>query len=155
MAPAPEVTGSEAADSGEEPKEAGDGATEGVERPEKEAGDSLEGKRSEEEVELVARIRRRGHAVWYDPAIRVRHRIHADRLTRRWYFRRMYWQGYTDGRQSAESSTRYLLWKAKEIVDTVFRPQTTYVAGASRIRRMGHMVEQLGKMAGRLQKEAG
>ena len=37
-----------------------------------------------------------GKAFFYDPAIVIRHFIHADRLTLNWFRRRYFWQGITD-----------------------------------------------------------
>jgi hypothetical protein len=49
-----------------------------------------------EEIALTAALRRAGHEVRYDPAIAVRHRIHADRLSRAWLRRRVVWQAVSD-----------------------------------------------------------
>jgi glycosyltransferase involved in cell wall biosynthesis len=40
-------------------------------------------------------IERAGGMLYYDPAVLVRHRIPASRLTRTWFRRRMFWQGVT------------------------------------------------------------
>lgn len=48
---------------------------------------------SSEEVWLQELIRRSGYIVYYDPKITVGHHVSASRLTREWFFRRLYWQG--------------------------------------------------------------
>jgi glucosyl-dolichyl phosphate glucuronosyltransferase len=48
-------------------------------------------------------MRRDGHQLFFDPAIRVRHVIHADRLKRDWFRRRYFWQGVTAAFVVAES----------------------------------------------------
>ncbi|MDR3448905.1 MAG: glycosyltransferase [Alphaproteobacteria bacterium] len=40
-------------------------------------------------------IRQQGGRAFFDPAIRVRHHIHADRLTPLWFRQRFFWQGIT------------------------------------------------------------
>jgi glycosyltransferase involved in cell wall biosynthesis len=41
-------------------------------------------------------IRAKGYKLFYDPAICIRHFIHADRLTPSWFRRRYFWQGISD-----------------------------------------------------------
>jgi glycosyltransferase involved in cell wall biosynthesis len=41
-------------------------------------------------------IRAKGYKLFYDPAIIIRHFIHADRLTPQWFRRRYFWQGVSD-----------------------------------------------------------
>jgi len=53
-------------------------------------GDSLLGC---EEILLERMIRKRGLQIVYDPAVVVRHAIHAERLTPNWILKRTYWQG--------------------------------------------------------------
>jgi hypothetical protein len=48
------------------------------------------------DVEFFARVRRAGHAITYDPAAGVRHRVGPERLTRRYFDRRAFGQGQTD-----------------------------------------------------------
>ena len=103
---------------------------------------------SDEETELVDRLRERGHQVIYQPAARVKHHIHADRLARAWYLRRMYWQGYSQAVRTEATRSLYVVYRLKEIADTLIRPQSTYVAGATALRRFGHVAEQAGKMRG-------
>ena len=49
---------------------------------------------SNEETALLARLGI--HRVFYDPAARVQHVIPVERLTRRWFRRRVYWQAISD-----------------------------------------------------------
>jgi hypothetical protein len=107
---------------------------------------------SDEETDLVNNLRKRGHQVIYHPAARIEHCIDPKRLTCHWYLRRMYWQGFSDGLRSSgiDTTTRYILFKLKEIADTLTRPEITFVCGTSKLRRLGHVTEQLGKIRGRL-----
>lgn len=49
-----------------------------------------------DEVELFARLRGNGHAIAYEPAAVVRHRVLASRLSPAWMIRRAYAQGRSD-----------------------------------------------------------
>jgi glycosyltransferase involved in cell wall biosynthesis len=49
---------------------------------------------AEHAVDLVMNVA--GWKLYYDPAITVRHNIHADRLTPLWFRRRYFWQGVSD-----------------------------------------------------------
>ena len=57
---------------------------------------------SNEEISLQHRLRRAGLAVYYDPSIVVHHLVPAERLTRRWLWRRAYWQGISDAQSDRE-----------------------------------------------------
>jgi glycosyltransferase involved in cell wall biosynthesis len=37
-----------------------------------------------------------GHGIFYDPAISVQHHVSAERLTKKWFYKRFYWQGGSD-----------------------------------------------------------
>ena len=45
------------------------------------------------DVMMQLRTMRRGYACFYDPAIAVKHHIHASRLTKKWFVRRLYMEG--------------------------------------------------------------
>ncbi|MCC7272877.1 MAG: glycosyltransferase family 2 protein [Alphaproteobacteria bacterium] len=44
------------------------------------------------------RLRQTGHGIWFEPAARIAHLIHADRLNLRWLRRRVFWQGVSQSR---------------------------------------------------------
>jgi hypothetical protein len=48
---------------------------------------------SGEESDLIARLQARGWRVWLEPAAAVRHTVHAERCTSRYYWRRLWWAG--------------------------------------------------------------
>lgn len=48
------------------------------------------------ELQLEKRIRQLGLAIYYDPAIHVKHLVPSSRLTRKWFLRRWYWQGVSN-----------------------------------------------------------
>ncbi|MGE0715183.1 MAG: glycosyltransferase family 2 protein [Alphaproteobacteria bacterium] len=47
-------------------------------------------------------IREQGGGVWFEPAARIRHHIHADRLNLRWLRRRCFWEGVSKSRRQRE-----------------------------------------------------
>jgi glycosyltransferase involved in cell wall biosynthesis len=48
------------------------------------------------DVYLEKQVQQLGYALWYHPAMAVRHRVRRDRLTKRWFRRRYFWQGVSD-----------------------------------------------------------
>jgi glycosyltransferase involved in cell wall biosynthesis len=58
--------------------------------------------RSGEDTYVQRRIRRAGYRVRYEPAIRVHHRVHRERVQKRWVLRRMYWEGLARARQNLD-----------------------------------------------------
>jgi glucosyl-dolichyl phosphate glucuronosyltransferase len=48
------------------------------------------------DVFMVKQVMRRGYSCLYHPAMSVRHRVPAERLTQRWFRHRYYWQGISD-----------------------------------------------------------
>ena len=55
--------------------------------------------RSGEDTFVQKLLRERGFQLWYDPALRVQHRVPAERLSRRWVLRRLYLEGLSRARQ--------------------------------------------------------
>jgi len=55
--------------------------------------------RSGEDSFVQKRLRERGLQLWYDPALRVQHRVPAERLSRRWVSQRLYLEGLSRARQ--------------------------------------------------------
>jgi glycosyltransferase involved in cell wall biosynthesis len=51
---------------------------------------------SSEEILLKRQLERRNLGSYYDPDIYVYHHISAERLTKRWFYRRGFWQGASD-----------------------------------------------------------
>lgn len=51
---------------------------------------------SDEEVDVLDRLRNRGWRVFYDGAVTVRHHIQPERLRPEWLLGRVHWQGATD-----------------------------------------------------------
>ncbi|TVY01251.1 glycosyltransferase family 2 protein [Cohnella terricola] len=58
---------------------------------------------SSEESELVARLRA-SYKVYYTPFAQVRHKIAKERTTRRWFLRRIFWQGVSDAVKRRDKS---------------------------------------------------
>jgi hypothetical protein len=55
-------------------------------------------------------LRHQGHLVYYDPQIVVQHRVPSSRLTRRWFRRRVFWEG-----ASRVLAREYLLARGIEV----------------------------------------
>jgi glycosyltransferase involved in cell wall biosynthesis len=51
---------------------------------------------SNEEIDVVHKLVRRGHHAWYAPDATVAHHVHPGQLSRRWLLRRAFWQGISD-----------------------------------------------------------
>ena len=65
---------------------------------------------SSEESELIDRIRAT-HKVYYTPHAIVDHKIAKSRISRKWFLRRVYWQGISDAARG-ERGTGYLIKQA-------------------------------------------
>lgn len=61
---------------------------------------------SGEEAAVVRALKSRGHPVLYEPSMRVRHHIPAERLTARWFLRRHFCQGASLGLMEVERIPR-------------------------------------------------
>ena len=55
--------------------------------------------RSGEDTFVQKQLRARGCELWYEPALRVRHHVSAERLTQRWLLQRLYHEGLSRARQ--------------------------------------------------------
>jgi glucosyl-dolichyl phosphate glucuronosyltransferase len=89
---------------------------------------------SGEELLLWRRLRDAGHYCYYDPAISIRHHIHAARLTKAYMLRRLYWEGVSEAisnasehslstyrrRRMAGASARQLLRAPKHLAEIIF-----------------------------------
>lgn len=52
---------------------------------------------SGEETALTRRIRQLGRTIYYDPEASVQHYVHAERLTKQWLYKRLFWGGASAG----------------------------------------------------------
>lgn len=57
---------------------------------------------SMEEILALRQVRAAGFECHYDPAVRVRHHIPAERLEKAWFRRRLFWNGVSTARMEAE-----------------------------------------------------
>jgi glycosyltransferase involved in cell wall biosynthesis len=60
---------------------------------------------SNEETWLQDALSRMGHRGYYRPDAQVSHLVHHSRLSKKWYRRRYFWQGYSDVLSSAPTAT--------------------------------------------------
>lgn len=51
---------------------------------------------SNEEIAMQKYLRRHNLAIWYDPEICIQHHVKPQCLSKRWFYRRFYWQGASD-----------------------------------------------------------
>lgn len=58
---------------------------------------------SSEESELIARLRK-GYKVYYTPFAPVKHKIAKERTTKKWFLKRIYWQGVSDAVKRNDTS---------------------------------------------------
>ncbi|MGN7455227.1 glycosyltransferase [Paenibacillus pasadenensis] len=68
---------------------------------------------SNEESELIGRIRR-SSTVYYTPHAAVDHKIDRSRISRKWFLRRVYWQGISDAARGGRGAA-YMLKQALKI----------------------------------------
>jgi len=113
-----------------------------------------------EDLELQQAVRAAGYSSRYEPAAVVHHLIPAERLTRRWMRKRVYWEGVSLGRRHAMElglfSARRLLLAARPLVGLLVLPgdwvalvwdggEPQRFMGACRtMRRMGHLAGLFG-----------
>jgi glycosyltransferase involved in cell wall biosynthesis len=84
-----------------------------------------------EEVVLQRRLRRRGLAIHYDPAIVVRHHIPGDRLTRRWLHGRAFSQGISDALADREERPSLPPWAVLAVKAALVAIQPWALAAAA------------------------
>jgi GT2 family glycosyltransferase len=64
---------------------------------------------SGEEMDMVARVMAAGWEVWLEPKAPVSHKVHAERLTSRYYWRRFWWEGVSRARHATLRTSARLL----------------------------------------------
>ncbi|MCZ8519313.1 MULTISPECIES: glycosyltransferase [Paenibacillus] len=62
---------------------------------------------SNEESELIGRLRQK-YTVYYTPNAPVKHKIAKDRSTKKWFLRRIYWQGVSDAIRSEKKTNVFV-----------------------------------------------
>jgi len=116
--------------------------------------------RSGEDTFVQKQLRERGFQLWYDPALRVQHRIPAERASRRWVLRRLYLEGLSRARQQLQTrapgplgrirlvgiALRKLLSSPRRLLALVLPAPTPESFGrrASSWRRVGYLMGVLG-----------
>jgi len=73
---------------------------------------------SSEESELIARLRAK-HKVYYTSYARVRHKIAKERATKKWFLKRMFWQGVSDAVKRRDRSLKAVLKHAARLAQAV------------------------------------
>lgn len=108
---------------------------------------------SREECDLAEKLAVAGFVSRYEPGPWVWHRVHAERLNRRWFFRRLYWEGI-----SLQVTDTYLatlpLWRRKArailyALKTLLRPVILFRAllftqPQSQMEAVGHLCFHFG-----------
>jgi len=88
---------------------------------------------SGEDHQLCARARAAGFRLWYDPSLRVRHRVERERLRLRYFLRWFFWSGIThvtlDARTSGTAGRRMALYHARELLGASTRAGAAALTG--------------------------
>ena len=111
---------------------------------------------SDEEFAFTEQLRHAGYEIFYDPAVSVNHYIHPERLSRRWFFRRVFWGAVSHSTLEREAmpdrKCRYRC--AAKAALGVLRNATSlhqFIEGeAERVFRYQQIAEKLGQMRGLL-----
>jgi len=85
------------------------------------------------ETELVETICARGLKILYIPDAMIYHWAGAERLRKKWFLKRMYWQGLSDGFMALKRNS-YLVLLTKRILSHLMRVPLEAVIGARRPR---------------------
>jgi glucosyl-dolichyl phosphate glucuronosyltransferase len=78
---------------------------------------------SNEEVELFKRFEDNNFPIYYDPDILVWHYAHPDRLKKRWFYKRYFWQGISDcilDEKKRNKSKNFLFYKLVKLIVKLF-----------------------------------
>ena len=73
------------------------------------------------DVFMIKQVIRSGFTCWYQPAMAVRHRVAASRLTKRWFRRRYFWQGVSDAAMQLIEESPSLDRRIKEVAERTGR----------------------------------
>jgi glycosyltransferase involved in cell wall biosynthesis len=109
---------------------------------------------SGEDTALTDRIRLAGYVVYYAPAAMVQHYIHPERISKTWFYRRVFWGATSRGMRerhaiSAPSeSIRYVYRRAKHIGRRLFSIPRTVSDADRRLRWTRDMTRDLGRLYG-------
>lgn len=68
---------------------------------------------SNEEIALQRLLVKKGHCCYYHPEVAVAHHIPASRLSKGWFFRRVFWQGVCDAWAELEEESRSIAERLK------------------------------------------
>jgi glucosyl-dolichyl phosphate glucuronosyltransferase len=80
---------------------------------------------------LLEQLIERGWSAWYSDRLKVRHKISAERLTRRWILRRAYWDGLSDQRISALNARKPDLLEVGKVLAKTLALSLLYFADTS------------------------
>jgi glucosyl-dolichyl phosphate glucuronosyltransferase len=73
-----------------------------------------------------------GWSAWYSDRLKVRHKISAERLTRKWILRRAYWDGLSDHRISVLNARKPNVLEAWKVLAKTLALSPLYFAGTPR-----------------------
>ena len=110
----------------------------------------------DEELALTDDIRHAGYEIFYDPAIGVDHYIHAERLSRAWFYRRVFWGAVSNGARQRQILTRRrdrhrrALQAARGALHFFWSFRQFSEPDAERVVRYQQVAEKLGEMRGYL-----
>jgi glycosyltransferase involved in cell wall biosynthesis len=78
---------------------------------------------SNEEVELCYKVEKAGWKIIYVPKALVKHKVHAERLVKSWFYHRSYWQGRSDAIVDLRNK-KYAYSKLKRLASEMARRKT-------------------------------
>ena len=82
---------------------------------------------SNEEILVHRRLKSLGFATYYDPRVSVRHHVPAERLTKSWFKRRVYWQGvsnaFLENQLEGTPAFQSALKRLRKLASVVKRPR--------------------------------
>ena len=84
---------------------------------------------SNEELVVSQALEQRGFATWYEPAARVAHRVHANRVSQAWFRRRVSWQAVSDQMAQLPAGDPEALWARLGDYQSRLAPQQRGIRG--------------------------
>ena len=107
-----------------------------------------------EDTALTDRIRKAGYVVYYAPAVVVHHHIHPERLSKAWFYRRVFWGGVSKGIMERQlittqgESVRYVCRRVRHSGRRMLSIPGTVLDEDRRLRWTRDMARDLGRLYG-------
>ncbi|TJY43452.1 glycosyltransferase family 2 protein [Cohnella pontilimi] len=102
---------------------------------------------SSEESELIARLRDR-YKVYYTPFARVQHKIAKERTTKKWFLKRIFWQGVSDAVKRQDRSVLAVAKHTVRMLQAVAKSLFSIFHFKTFIRQVVHVYYRNGSIIG-------